>query len=98
MLKSWAIPKAPPIKANIKRLVVQTEDHPLAYANFEGEIPEGLYGAGTVKIWDKGYCEFKETGENKIIFSIPEAKKLKGTFCIIKTKMDSKSWLFFKKN
>ena len=97
VLKSWAIPKEPPTEANIKRLAIQTEDHPLTYAGFEGEIPEGLYGAGTVEIWDKGYCEFKETWENKIIFSTHETKKLKGTFCLIKTRMDSKNWLFFKK-
>ena len=96
ILKSWAVPKEPPIEPNIKRLAVQTEDHPMDYANFEGEIPEGLYGAGKVEIWDKGHYEPKEITQDKIIFT-PKGNKLTGTYCLIKTKLDAKSWLFFKK-
>ena len=99
VLKSWAIPKEPPQKSNIKRLAVQVEDHPLDYADFEGEIAEGLYGAGRVQIWDKGEYTPLKFGAEEIIFEL-NGKRLKGTYCLIKLRPklpQDKDWLFFKK-
>ncbi|MCM8832001.1 MAG: ATP-dependent DNA ligase [Candidatus Omnitrophica bacterium] len=99
VLKSWAIPKIPPTKSGIKRLAVEVEDHPLDYANFEGNIPKGLYGAGEVKIWDKGYYVPIKFTEREIIFEL-KGEKLRGTYCLIRFKAENlknKNWLFFKK-
>ena len=96
VLRSWAVPKEPPEKTGIKRLAVQVEDHPLSYAKFHGTIPEGNYGAGGVKIWDKGTYKLIEKNSKKIIIEI-KGKKLKGKYCLIKTNYgNKKSWLFFK--
>lgn len=102
VLKSWAIPKEPPLEKGIKRLAVRVEDHPLGYEKFEGTIPEGLYGAGGVKIWDKGYYIPLEIKKGIILFDI-HGKKLKGRHCLVRFKpksdrdKDGKNWLFFKK-
>jgi DNA ligase D-like protein (predicted 3'-phosphoesterase) len=94
VLKSWAIPKEPPTKAGIKRLAVQVEDHALDYINFEGTIPEGMYGAGTVEIWDKGTYTLKTRKENKIEITL-QGGKLKGDYILIRFR--NKNWLFFRK-
>jgi len=95
VLKSWAIPKTPPEKSGIKRLAVQTEDHPVEYASFEGTIPEGQYGAGTVEIWDKGNFLPEKIKSDEILFEL-KGKKMKGKFALIRFK-DKKNWLFFKR-
>jgi len=98
VLKSWAIPKTPVLKEGIKRLAVETEDHPLGYEEFEGRIPEGQYGAGKVEIWDKGEYLPIETAPTKRVMEI-KGKKLTGTYCLIKIKAadkKDKNWLFFK--
>ncbi|UCC40757.1 MAG: 3'-phosphoesterase [Candidatus Aminicenantes bacterium] len=98
VLKSWAIPKEPPQEEGIKRLAVQTEDHPLGYEDFEGVIPEGQYGAGDVKTWDRGNYVPLEVKESKWIIEI-RGERLKGRYCLIKLKAkDNKgnNWLFFK--
>jgi len=96
VLKSWAIPKVPPKGSNIKRLAVQTDDHPIGYYDFEGEIPAG-YGAGKVILWDVGYYNPISCKENKIIIEI-FGKRLKGRYALvrIKTESNKKNWLFFK--
>ncbi len=95
VLKSWAIPKEPPTEQGVKRLAVRVEDHPVNYAGFEGTIPEGEYGAGTVKIWDKGTYRLVDQKENKFIVEINGAK-LNGAYVLVRLK-DTKNWLFFKK-
>jgi len=91
VLLSWAIPKGPSVDPSVKRLAVPTEDHPLEYAKFEGIIPPGEYGAGTVMVWDRGTwipddpdvdADLKE-GELKFTL---EGKKLKGSWVIIRAR------------
>lgn len=98
VLKSWAIPKSPPEEVGIRRLAVQTEDHPLGYEDFEGIIPEGEYGAGKVETWDRGDYLPIEADPAKRVIEI-KGKKLKGKHALIKLKPknpDDKNWLFFK--
>ena len=97
VLKSWAVPKQPPRTKEFKRLAIQVEDHTLSYANFEGEIPEGQYGAGRVKIWDKGTFKFEEKTPEKLVIDF-KGKILKGKYALIKTKYGDRenNWLFFK--
>lgn len=98
VLKSWAVPKEPPKETGVKRLAIQTEDHPLAYADFEGEIPEGEYGAGTVEIWDKGTFELHKNEEKEIAVTL-HGEQLKGDYVLIRTKYGKgeRGWLFFKR-
>ena len=95
VLRSWAIPKEPPTYAGVKRLAVQVEDHPLSYAGFEGIIPEGEYGAGTVELWDSGTYRTIDGQEDKLVIEI-DGKKLVGSYALVRLK-GKKSWLFFKK-
>ncbi len=97
VLKSWAIPKQPPRTKGIKRLAIQVPDHLRSYAKFEGEIPEGQYGAGKVKIWDKGKFHLIEKKRDKIEFEL-KGIKLKGKYVLIKAKLrdEKKNWLFMK--
>ena len=95
VLKSWAIPKEPPTAAGVKRLAVEVEDHEISYINFEGTIPEGEYGAGTVEIWDKGTYTLKQRSKDKIEFTL-HGEKLNGDYTLIRFKGD-KNWLLIKK-
>lgn len=97
VLKSWAIPKSPPLEKGVKRLAVITEDHPIEYANFEGIISNGQYGAGKVEIWDKGIFNLIKHETNKIVVDI-DGNKLKGKYCLIKFKDEGKNWMLFKYN
>ena len=108
-LKSWAVPKGPSLNPLDQRLAVHVEDHPLAYGRFEGKIPQGNYGAGTVLLWDQGtYIERSSSGredseaamlkgfeKGRITFLLT-GQKLHGEFALIRLK-DSGSWLLLKK-
>lgn len=96
VLKSWAIPKEPPTEKGIKRLAIETEDHPLSYADFEGTIPEGQYGAGKVEIWDEGEYELLERGPGEKIIVKIKGERLQGKYCLINFSDEEKNWLFFK--
>jgi len=98
VLKSWAVPKGPSLNPADKRLAVMVEDHPLEYGSFEGTIPEGLYGAGTVAIWDHGTYSLLAgaIAEGKMELQL-EGKKLKGAFVMTRLKGKDKEWLLIKK-
>jgi bifunctional non-homologous end joining protein LigD len=105
ILLSWAIPKGPSLNPSIKRLAMAVEDHPIEYANFEGIIPEGQYGGGTVMVWDQGTWEPEidiESGLRKgeLKFSL-HGKKLRGSWVLVRTKRgpgktERASWLLIK--
>jgi len=110
VLKSWAVPKGPSMDPSLKRLAVMVEDHPLDYKDFEGVIPEGNYGAGSVIIWDRGvyhHPSAKDRKENEQFLLdglrtgnmkfVLEGEKLQGDFALVKTGRDEKSWLLLKK-
>jgi bifunctional non-homologous end joining protein LigD len=103
-LKSWAVPKGPSMNPLDKRLAVQTEDHPLEYGGFEGKIPEGSYGAGTVMVWDRGTFRvegnlpaLKQLERGEIKFAL-NGEKLRGSFVLVKLKHSEKGneWLLIK--
>ncbi len=94
VLKSWAVPKEPPTQPGIRRLAVQVEDHELSYIDFEGTIPEGEYGAGTVEIWDKGTYTLKNRDDKIIEFTL-DGSRLKGNYALINFKENN--WLLIKK-
>ncbi|MDD5341097.1 MAG: DNA polymerase ligase N-terminal domain-containing protein [Patescibacteria group bacterium] len=95
VLKSWAVPKNLPEKVGERRLAVEVEDHPVDYINFYGVIPEGNYGAGTVKIWDNGKYDLIRRTEKEIEF-ILHGKKLNGPYVLVKTHFSKNSWLIIK--
>ncbi|MGA2309890.1 MAG: non-homologous end-joining DNA ligase [Candidatus Bathyarchaeia archaeon] len=96
VLKSWAVPKGIPEQSGEKRLAVETEDHPLKYRSFEGTIPEGQYGAGTVKIFDSGTYETKVWSENMVEVTL-HGQRLRGRYVLARfKKAGEKQWLLLK--
>lgn len=105
VLLSWAVPKGPSLDPSVKRLAMHVEDHPVDYASFEGTIPEGEYGGGTVMVWDQGTWTPEQEdvdaalakGDLKVSL---QGKKLKGSWVLVRThgygRADGKSWLLIK--
>jgi bifunctional non-homologous end joining protein LigD len=97
VLKSWAVPKGVPEEPGTKRLAIQVEDHPLEYGGFEGAIPAGQYGAGTVRIWDRGTCDLKEWTPDKIVFTLHGAR-FEGNYSLVRFKKGGEhDWLLIKR-
>jgi bifunctional non-homologous end joining protein LigD len=111
VLKSWAVPKGPSMDPSVKRLAMMVEDHPMDYRDFEGIIPEGNYGAGTVIVWDEGTYHpidplpDKKSQEKHLLNLLHKGdlkfvlngKKLKGEFVLVHTRgMGENSWLLMK--
>src|SRR5690349_7589741 len=100
VLKSWAVPKGPSLDPKVKRLAMQVEDHPVEYGGFEGIIPEGEYGGGTVMLWDYGTYEPEGTDdvsealrEGELKFKL-NGEKLKGSWVLVRTR--GRQWLLMK--
>lgn len=93
VLKSWAVPKGVPIEPGVKRLAVQVDDHPLSYFDFEGTIPEGQYGAGTVTVWDKGRYVLT-LREPRKLHVILKGEKLEGDYRLVNFK--DHNWLIYR--
>jgi len=112
VLKSWAVPKGPSTDPTVKRLAMMVEDHPYDYRNFEGIIPKGQYGGGTVIVWDQGTYEaaegtfadtksmeknlLQQLHKGKIVFTL-HGEKLKGAYALVKSSYQGEnSWLLMK--
>jgi bifunctional non-homologous end joining protein LigD len=97
VLKSWAVPKGLPYALKERRLAIATEDHPIAYLDFEGTIPEGEYGGGTVMVWDIGTYDLTdgsyETGKLHFVL---KGRKLKGEWVLVGAGDDRKKWFLLK--
>ncbi|MEW6544905.1 MAG: DNA polymerase ligase N-terminal domain-containing protein [Nitrospirota bacterium] len=106
VLKSWAIPKGPSLDPSVKRLAVEVEDHDLAYADFEGVIEEGRYGAGPVLVWDIGWFEPAGEGQGGASSEAPfrsgkldfrlHGHRLRGRFTLVAMKGRPRQWLLVK--
>src|SRR6266404_508585 len=104
-LLSWAVPKGPSLDPSVKRLAMKVEDHPIEYANFEGIIPKGEYGGGTVMVWDRGTWEPEAEDvdtalrKGELKFTL-HGKKLRGSWVLVRTRgygsRSDRSWLLIK--
>ena len=98
VLKSWAVPRGVPLEPGDRRLAVQVDDHPLSYGSFEGRIPAGQYGAGTVEIWDTGeYEPIDERPDGRLTFRL-RGSRLDGTWSLVPARLsgDPRNWLLIR--
>ena len=96
VFKSWAIPKGVPERSGQRRLAVQVEDHTLEFGTFEGQIPEGEYGAGQIEIWDQGTYDIVDWKEDNVLFSL-HGQRYQGRFRIIRfPRGGARAWLLMK--
>jgi bifunctional non-homologous end joining protein LigD len=106
VMKSWAVPKGPSLDPSVKRLAMEVEDHPISYNTFEGTIPEGEYGGGTVMLWDRGTYDAEDgggaeslregysRGDLKVVMN---GKRLQGSFVLVRMKRPGRpQWLLIK--
>ncbi len=99
-LASWAVPKGLPFRSGERHLAVHVEDHPLDYASFEGEIPKGQYGGGTVEIWDRGTYELlEEKSDGGLTFRL-DGERAHGVWTLVPARLDGKeqNWLLLRKD
>jgi bifunctional non-homologous end joining protein LigD len=99
-LASWAVPKGIPLRKGQRHLAVHVEDHPLDYANFEGEIPKGEYGGGTVEIWDRGHYELVEQKRDGGLTVRLRGERLNGLWTLVPARLDGdeRNWLMMRKD
>ena len=90
VLASWALPRGIPVHPQENRLAVHTEDHPLEYLEFHGDIPEGSYGAGTMRIWDRGTYELHKFREDEVMVTF-HGERLEGRYVLFRT--GGKNWM-----
>jgi bifunctional non-homologous end joining protein LigD len=96
VLKSWAVPKGIPETGGEKHLAIQVEDHALEFGTFEGTIPEGQYGAGTVEIWDRGPYEAEQWTNDVIVVEL-DGRRLRGRYNLIRfPRGGANAWLIFR--
>jgi bifunctional non-homologous end joining protein LigD len=98
VLESWAVPKGVPLEAGERHLAVKVEDHPIEYGSFEGRIPSGRYGAGTVEIWDTGTHETVDERPDGRLTVRLHGRRLEGTWSLVPAKLsgDPKNWLLIR--
>src|SRR5215467_5008159 len=99
VLASWAVPKGLPVEYGTRALAVHVEDHPLEYGSFEGEIPKGQYGAGTVEIWDRGTYDLLEEKRDGGLTVRLRGKRYEGVWTLVPAHLDGKeqNWLLLRK-